>query len=76
MGKAVQTRVGTVNFSDASAKELAQEFTVTQPRLWSVENPYQYKAVTQVMVNGKITDEYSTRFGIRYFNFDADNGFF
>ena len=75
MLRPVQTRVGALNFSNAAAKELSQDFTVVQPRLWSIDNPYLYKAVTQLLVNNKVIDEYSTRFGIRYFNFDVNNGF-
>lgn len=48
---------------------------INMPKLWSVETPYLYKAVTRVVVNGKIVDEYTTPFGIRYFNFDIDKGF-
>lgn len=49
--------------------------TVNAPSLWSVDHPRLYKAVTSVLVNGKITDTYTTPFGIRYFDFDADKGF-
>jgi beta-galactosidase len=52
-----------------------QTFTVTKPTLWSVDAPYLYKAVSQILVNGKVTDEYITAFGIRYFNFDIYKGF-
>ncbi|HVZ97743.1 MAG TPA: beta-galactosidase GalB, partial [Chitinophagaceae bacterium] len=55
--------------------EVRQEFSVINPHLWSIEDPYLYKAVTQVISNGKVIDEYTTPFGIRYFNFDADKGF-
>jgi beta-galactosidase len=55
---------------------LNQSFTISQPRLWSIDNPYLYKAVSQIIVDGKVTDSYETKFGIRYFNFDADKGFF
>ncbi|MBO9204046.1 MULTISPECIES: glycoside hydrolase family 2 TIM barrel-domain containing protein [Niastella] len=48
---------------------------INKPVLWSVENPYLYKAVTKVLVNGKVVDEYVTPFGIRYFNFDVQKGF-
>ncbi|OQP66411.1 glycoside hydrolase [Niastella vici] len=48
---------------------------INAPKLWSVETPYLYKAVTRVMVNGKVVDEYVTPFGIRYFNFDVQQGF-
>ncbi|WPU99767.1 beta-galactosidase GalB [Mucilaginibacter sp. cycad4] len=49
--------------------------TVKNPVLWSVENPYLYKAVTQLIEGKKVVDEYTTTVGIRYFNFDADKGF-
>ncbi|HEX8022697.1 beta-galactosidase GalB [Mucilaginibacter sp.] len=49
--------------------------TVKNPVLWSVEKPYLYKAVTQVLEGKNVIDEYTTTVGIRYFNFDADKGF-
>lgn len=49
--------------------------TVKNPSLWSVDRPQLYKAVTSVLVNGKVTDTYTTPFGIRYFEFDVDKGF-
>jgi beta-galactosidase len=49
--------------------------TVKNPVLWSIENPYLYKAVTQLIEGKKVVDEYTTTVGIRYFNFDADKGF-
>lgn len=48
---------------------------VNFPKLWSVETPYLYKAVTRVVVNGSVVDEFVTPFGIRYFNFDVQKGF-
>ncbi len=53
-----------------------QNFTINHPNLWSIENPYLYKAVTRLNVDGKVVDEYNTTFGIRYFHFDSDKGFF
>jgi beta-galactosidase len=55
---------------------LDQSFTVNNPNLWSLDNPYLYKAVSQVILNGKIIDSYETKFGIRSFHFDVDKGFF
>ncbi|WEA03657.1 beta-galactosidase GalB [Mucilaginibacter sp. SJ] len=54
---------------------VANTLTVKNPVLWSVENPYLYKAVTQLIEGKKVVDEYTTTVGIRYFNFDADKGF-
>lgn len=58
-----------------SSIELAQQFSIANPVLWSVEQPYLYKAVTQVLQNNKVVDAYETTFGIRYFKFDTDSGF-
>ena len=66
--------VATAN--TASATITAQEIKIQNPVLWSLENPYLYKATTTVLSDGKPVDEYSTNFGIRYFKFDARNGFF
>jgi beta-galactosidase len=54
---------------------VAQDFNVTKPELWSVDHPRLYKAVTKVLSGKTVIDEYTTPFGIRYFNFDADKGF-
>lgn len=59
-----------------AASVTAQEIIINKPMLWSLENPYLYKAITTVTQNGKTVDEYITTFGIRYFKFDAANGFF
>jgi beta-galactosidase len=53
-----------------------QKILVKNPSLWSIEKPYLYKAVSQIEQEGKILDDYQTTFGIRYFNFDSEKGFF
>jgi beta-galactosidase len=62
------------NLGDTAAA-YNNKLTVKTPQLWSVERPYLYKVVTQVLVGKTIVDEYTTNLGIRYFNFDADRGF-
>src|SRR5205809_4351599 len=70
-----QIAKSTANISLGEMGEILQKFEVGNPHLWSIEDPYLYKAVTQIISNGKIEDEYTTTFGIRYFNFDSDKGF-
>lgn len=53
-----------------------QSFKLNDPKLWSVDQPYLYKAVTQVFDGNKLVDQYETPFGVRYFRFDAEKGFF
>lgn len=52
-----------------------QNFLVDQPKLWSPETPYLYKAVSKIYVDGQQVDEYTTRFGIRSIAIVADKGF-
>lgn len=53
-----------------------QNFKLSNPQLWSVDQPYLYRAVTQVLDGSTLVDQYETPFGVRYFNFDAKEGFF
>jgi len=51
-------------------------FEVKNPVLWSLEAPKMYSAVSNVFVDGKLVDSYTTPFGIRSFEFNAEKGFF
>lgn len=53
-----------------------QKFLVKEPKLWSPEHPYLYKALTRILVGGVVTDEYETRFGIRSIEFIPEKGFY
>ena len=53
-----------------------QKFLVKEPKLWSPEHPYLYKALTRILVDGVVTDEYETRFGIRSVEFIPEKGFY
>ncbi len=55
--------------------KISQQTKIVSPRLWSIEDPYLYKATTQVIKDNKIIDEYITNIGLRHFDFDADRGF-
>ena len=52
-----------------------QQMEVTNPHLWSPDDPYLYKVETTVTVDGAVTDVYETTTGIRSVEFDADRGF-
>ncbi|HET7898532.1 MAG TPA: beta galactosidase jelly roll domain-containing protein, partial [Flavisolibacter sp.] len=56
--------------------ENSMSVPLNHPKLWSVDRPYLYKAVTKLLSNGKEIDRVETTFGIRSFSFDAANGFF
>ena len=52
-----------------------QNLRVDAPELWTPETPALYTATTQVKVGDKVTDEYSTRFGIRSIEVRDGEGF-
>lgn len=54
--------------------EFDQNLKVTNPALWSTNNPNLYSARTFVYSNGHLSDSTDTQFGIRSITFDAING--
>lgn len=75
-GKDVAQISNSVNISASQVGTSEQMLKIKQPNLWSIENPYLYKVVTQIKKEGKVIDNYETPIGIRYFLFDKDKGFF
>jgi beta-galactosidase len=75
-GKKVATTTSTSELLKESVNEVNQQLVVNQPALWSIEKPQLYQAVTTIECDGKICDDYETRFGIRTFAFDSTKGFF
>ena len=74
-GKAVVSSLkSNLTLSD-SVSTVNQTLTVKSPVLWSVDQPYLYKAVTQIMQGKTVIDSYTTNLGIRSFVFDIDKGF-
>jgi beta-galactosidase len=73
---------------DADNKEVAQNNTVSfadgvyaasmeliAPHLWTTSDPYLYKLVAQLYVDGTLADQETTAVGVRYFSFDSNKGF-
>jgi len=74
-GNKVASTESIIETSDNSVNEIEHKLNVENPELWSIENPYLYKAVSIIESNGKEFDDYETTFGIRTFDFDIDKGF-
>jgi beta-galactosidase len=53
-----------------------QKLELANPNLWSIDNPYMYKAISKIEYENEMLDDYRTPFGIRHFNFDPEKGFF
>lgn len=65
-----------LNLNVNEIKTLKQNISISNPKLWSIEEPYLYKAYSVILENGKIVHKEQTRFGIRTVVFDAQKGFF
>jgi len=79
-GQPMGAAIGATKLAAAgqSGDNLIQEtpVEVPNPKLWSIETPDLYVAVTSVLENNKVVDRCKTTFGIRTTKFDKDEGFF
>lgn len=73
-GEKVADNSTALELNDSTA-EITQTFSIRNSVVWSVTDPYLYKAVTSVFVEDELTDTYETIFGIRSFRFDDEKGF-
>ncbi|WP_366185996.1 sugar-binding domain-containing protein [Flavobacterium ovatum] len=53
-----------------------QYIHVKNPQLWDIETPNRYKVISEIKLNGKTLETYTTPFGIRSLRFTAGEGFF
>lgn len=75
-GNVVGDSTSTQTITANSTYKYDQNVEVQNPKLWGTENPYLYDVVTQVLINNEVVDEYTTEFGMRWFDLTTDNGFF
>ena len=73
-GKVVASQKTGITIYDDNT--FSQEMIVTNPKLWDVDNPNLYKAISKLYENGKLVDEYETSFGIRSIEIIPNKGFF
>ena len=55
---------------------IAQECVVENPSLWSPDAPSLYSLSSKLYLDDKLVDTLDTEFGIRWFEFTSDKGFF
>ena len=51
------------------------EIRLSDPHLWSIDDPYLYELRTEVVRDSVTVDSFATRFGVRYFDIDPQEGF-
>lgn len=60
---------------DGESACITQKIKVKNPKLWDLESPNLYRAVTKISCGGKVLDSYTTRFGFRTISYHRDDGF-
>ena len=73
-GNAVASATDALSRYEESVFE--QRIDVENPKLWSVESPTLYTAVSKIYLGAELKDEYTTRFGIRTIEIIPDKGMF
>lgn len=77
-GHSVTRQTTELNINKNEHKTITQDIrSISKPELWSTENPYLYRVLTQIIdVKTKsVIDQVSNPLGFRWFKFDADQGF-
>ncbi len=74
-GREVATARQAANVPAVATVTADDGASVNAPQLWSPEHPVLYTLVTTVTRDGTLLDRVETRFGIRTFGFDAEEGF-
>ncbi|MGA3020184.1 MAG: glycoside hydrolase family 2 TIM barrel-domain containing protein, partial [Bryobacteraceae bacterium] len=75
-GHEVGTATAEAPLQAAESHAFTEQAAVANPKLWNLERPELYTAVSRVYVDGAVVDEYRTPFGIRDIRFDANSGFY
>lgn len=73
--KIATTPFKNINIKEGSSLKANETIIISNPKLWSIEKPNRYFAVTHILNNGKIIDTYYSTFGIRILKFTAHDGF-
>lgn len=74
--KLVTTLYSTQEILAQSYQIITQHAEILNPVLWTPECPTLYTAYTTLLIDNQIVDDYQTAFGIRWFEFTKDKGFF
>ena len=65
----------TLTVEAGSSAEASTNNVVTNPSLWSLDDPTQYYVRTEILSAGSVVDTYDTTFGFRWYKFTKNTGF-
>jgi beta-galactosidase len=74
-GKPVASIESSTVITNGHAEVVTQEIKIPNPKLWNLDNPKLYHAVTKIREGSNTLDDVTTPFGIRDAHFEAGTGF-
>lgn len=75
-GNSVDRMETETTVAPGQSAEFIQEAKLANPQLWSPQEPNRYLACTEVFSLEGEVDRHETAFGVRWFEFTPDHGFF
>jgi beta-galactosidase len=77
-GKLVKEVKTSISLAPNAATAFSQQLSsITNPHLWSPDDPYLYHVVSSIYDNaGNLVDQQTNPLGLRWFKFDAATGFY
>ncbi|UCG55992.1 MAG: DUF4982 domain-containing protein [Phycisphaerales bacterium] len=75
-GKVLATSEKSDTVPSGGSRELDQALAINEPVRWDIDSPKLYTARTVVRTGAKVVDTECVTFGIRTFQFTADDGFY
>lgn len=77
-GKKLQTKQeSSLTLSPQGRHFASQQITIDKPHLWQgLADPYLYKVVTQIVLDGKVIDEQTQPLGLRHFELKTGDGMY
>lgn len=76
VGNSSSLPIANITILKGQTNEVSASLELIRPRLWTLNNPSRYVAVTKIEQSGRMVDTYETIFGIRSLKFDALKGFY
>ena len=74
-GVSIKKSSTEIELQPASEEFVNKDFSIANPKLWSLESPHRYELKTTILKNRKIIDQRSDYFGVKNAIFDPDKGF-
>ena len=75
-GRAVRTaETRSQTIAAGQSVDLGQDLLVKAPKIWDIDHPHLYRAVTRVRDGNATIDDETNTFGIREYHFDPATGF-